>query len=145
MQVQGKEGIVQVRQGSAARRATGEAVFDPNLCTFLAGVSDCLGHTEDSLQALIESQTLVEQHEERVSEAEIPSSPGRLAPEASGGNVGGGGSLVAVALDVARDQQMLASMKTASPVGMFRGTLPHPITQKGGLRQSPWLFRGQCE
>src|SRR5215510_9096018 len=71
MQGRGKEGIVQVRQGSAARRATGEAVFVPNLCTFLAGVSACLDLTEDSLQALIESQTLVEQHEERVSEAEV--------------------------------------------------------------------------
>ena len=66
MQGQGKEGTVQFSQGSAARRAAGEAVFVPNLCTFLAGVSDCLGHTEDSLPALIESQTLVEQHEERM-------------------------------------------------------------------------------
>ena len=65
MQGQGEEGLAQVRQGIAARRATGAALYVPYFCTLLADVSDHLGHTEDGLQALAEAHTLVEQHEER--------------------------------------------------------------------------------
>src|SRR5262245_49676949 len=71
MQGPGAEGLEQVRQGLAARRATGSKLADPYLCTVLANVCDHLGHTEDGLQALAEAHTQVEQHEERVVEAEI--------------------------------------------------------------------------
>jgi predicted ATPase len=43
----------------------------PYLCTVLADVAAHLGHPEDSLQALAEAHTLVEQHEERYWEAEV--------------------------------------------------------------------------
>jgi predicted ATPase len=71
MQGQGEEGIAQVRQGIAALRATGAAVGVPTLCTILADAAAHLGHLEVGLQALAEAHTLVEQHEERVWEAEI--------------------------------------------------------------------------
>jgi predicted ATPase len=71
MQGQGEEGLAQIRQGIAAWRATGAAVFVPYLSTLLAEVSAHLGHAEDGLQALAEAHTLVEQHEERYWEAEI--------------------------------------------------------------------------
>ena len=71
MQGQGEEGLAQVRQGIAAWRATGAALFVPCFCTWLADVADHLGHTADGLQALAEAHTLVEQHEERYWEAEI--------------------------------------------------------------------------
>jgi predicted ATPase len=71
MQGQGEAGLVQVRQGIAARRATGAAAYVPYLCTLLAEVSAHLGHTDDGLQALAEAHTLVEQQEERWWEAEI--------------------------------------------------------------------------
>ncbi len=71
MQGQGEAGLAQVRQGIAARRATGAAAYVPYLCTLLADVADHLGHTEDGVQALAEAHTLVEQHEERYWEAEV--------------------------------------------------------------------------
>jgi class 3 adenylate cyclase/predicted ATPase len=71
LQGQGKAGMVQVREGIAARRATGAAINIPYLCTVLADVCDHLGHLEDGLQALAEAYTLMEQHEERWWEAEI--------------------------------------------------------------------------
>jgi len=71
MQGQGEGGRAQVREGIAAFRATGAAVFVPHHYTLLAEVSAHLGHTEDALQALTDAHTLVEQHEERWWEAEI--------------------------------------------------------------------------
>jgi predicted ATPase len=71
MQGQGEESMAQVHQGITTYRATGAALWVPYLCTVLADVADHLGHPEDSLQALAEAQTLVEQQEERYWEAEI--------------------------------------------------------------------------
>jgi class 3 adenylate cyclase/predicted ATPase len=71
MQGQGEVGLGQVRQGIAACRAAGAALFVPYFYTLLAEVCDHLGHTEDGLQALAEAHTLVEQQEERSWEAEI--------------------------------------------------------------------------
>jgi predicted ATPase len=71
MQGQGEEGLAQVRQGIAAQRAHGAALAIPYLCTVLADVCDHLGHPADSLQALVEASTLVEQHDERWWEAEV--------------------------------------------------------------------------
>jgi class 3 adenylate cyclase/predicted ATPase len=70
-QGQGEQGLAQVRQGTAAFRATGAALSVSYLCTLLADVCDHLGHTDDGLQALVEAHTLVEQHEERYWEAEV--------------------------------------------------------------------------
>ena len=52
MQGQGEAGMAWVRQGIAARRATGAANIVPYLCTVLAEVGDHLGHPADGLQAL---------------------------------------------------------------------------------------------
>jgi predicted ATPase len=71
MQGQGEEGIAQVRQGIAAWRATGAALFVQCFCTMLADVCAHIGHTADGLQALAEAHTLVEQYDERWWEAEI--------------------------------------------------------------------------
>jgi predicted ATPase len=70
-QGQGEEGMAQVRQGIAAWRATGAALYVPYYGTLLADVCDHLGHLADGLQALAEAHTLVEQYEERLWEAEI--------------------------------------------------------------------------
>jgi predicted ATPase/class 3 adenylate cyclase len=78
MQGQGEEEIAQVRQGIAAYRATGAAVFVPYFYTWLAEVSAHLGHVEEGLQALAEAHTLVEQQEERWWEAEIARLRGAL-------------------------------------------------------------------
>ena len=71
MQGHGDAGMLQGRQRFAAFRATGAALFVPYCCAVLADVAAHLGHTADGLQALAEAHTLMEQHEERVWEAEV--------------------------------------------------------------------------
>jgi predicted ATPase len=70
-QSQGEEGTAQIRQGCAARRATGSALGVLWFCILLAEASDRFAHTEDGLQALAEAHTLMEEHEERWWEAEV--------------------------------------------------------------------------
>jgi predicted ATPase len=105
MQGQGEEGIAQVRQGIAAFRATGAALWVPFLCTLLAEVSDYLGHTEDGLQALAEAHTLVEQHEERWWEAEVSRLRGVLLLRQPGTPQEEAETWLRRALDVARRQE----------------------------------------
>ena len=105
MQGQGEEGLAQIRQGIAAWRATGAAVFVPYLSTLLADVSAHLGHTEDGLQALAEANTLVEQHEERYWEAEVARLRGVLLLRQTGTPQAEAETWLQRALDVARRQQ----------------------------------------
>jgi TOMM system kinase/cyclase fusion protein len=105
MQGQGEEGMAQVRQGIAAVRATGAALFVPYYCTVLAEVCDHLGHTEDGLQALAEAYTLVEQQEERWWEAEVCRLRGVLLRKHPGTPQAEAEAWLQRALDVARRQQ----------------------------------------
>ena len=52
MQGQGEAGIAQVRQGIAAFRATGAALFVPYFCTILAEVCAHLGRSEEHTSEL---------------------------------------------------------------------------------------------
>ena len=105
MQGQGEEGIAQVRQGIAAWRATGAALFVPYFCTLLADVCAHLGHTEDGLQALAEAHTLVEQQEERWWEAEVYRLRGVLLLRQPGTPQAEAETCLQRALDVARRQE----------------------------------------
>ena len=105
MQGQGEEGMAQVRQGIAAWRATGAALFVPYFCTLLADVSAHLGHTEDGLQALAEAHTLIEQHEERWWEAEVCRLRGVLLLRQTGTPQAEAEAWLQRALDVARRQE----------------------------------------
>jgi predicted ATPase len=105
MQGQGEAGIVQIRQGIAAHRATGAALAVPYLCTVLADVCDHLGHTADGLQALAEAHTLVEQHEERSWAAEVCRLRGVLLLRQPGTPPAEAEAWVQRALDVARRQE----------------------------------------
>jgi predicted ATPase len=78
MQGQGEEGIAQVRQGIATLQATGAVLQVSYLCTLIAEVASHLGHPADSLQALAEAHTLVEQQEQRWWEAEVARLRGTL-------------------------------------------------------------------
>jgi predicted ATPase len=82
MQGQGEAGLAQVRQGIAAR----------------------LGHPEDGLQALAEAHTLVEQHEERMWEAEVSRLRGVLLLQQPGAPQVEAETWLQRALDVARRQ-----------------------------------------
>jgi predicted ATPase/class 3 adenylate cyclase len=105
MQGQGEAGMAQVRQGIAAWRATGAALAVPFLCTLLAEVADDLGHTADGLQALVEAHTLVEQHEERVWEAEVCRLWGVLLLRQPGTPQAEAETWLQRALDIARRQE----------------------------------------
>ena len=71
VQGHGEAGMLQGRQRFAAFRATGAALFVPYCCAVLADVSAHLGRTADSLQALAEAHTFVEQQEKRWWEVEV--------------------------------------------------------------------------
>ena len=105
MQGQGEEGMAQVRQGIAASRATGSALWVPYFCTVLADVCAHLGHADDGLQALAEAHTLVEQHEERWWEAEICRLRGVLLLRQPGTPQAEAETWLQRALDVARRQE----------------------------------------
>jgi predicted ATPase len=105
MQGQGEEGMAQVRQGIAAYRATGAALWVPYLCTVLADVAAHLGHTADGLQALAEAHTLVEQQEERWWEAEVSRLRGVLLLRQPGAPQAEAETWLQRALDVARRQE----------------------------------------
>jgi DNA-binding winged helix-turn-helix (wHTH) protein/predicted ATPase len=124
---QGEEGMAQVRQGIAAWRATGAALWVPYLCTVLAEVYAHLGRTEDSLQALVEAHTLVEQHEERFWEAEIYRLRGVLLLRQMGTPQAEAETWLQRALDVARRQEAkLLELRAAVSLSRL------------------WQRRGQC-
>ena len=108
MQGQGEAGLAQIRQGTAAWRATGAALHVPYLCTLLADVCAHLGHTEAGLQALAEAHTLVEQHEERYWEAEVHRLRGVLLLRQPGTPQAEAEAWLQRALDVARRQEAKA-------------------------------------
>jgi predicted ATPase/class 3 adenylate cyclase len=105
MQGQGEEEIAQVRQGIAAYRATGAAVFIPYFYTWLAEVSAHLGHVEEGLQAMAEAHTLVEQQEERWWEAEVCRLRGALLLRQTATPQEEAETWLQRALDVARRQE----------------------------------------
>jgi predicted ATPase/class 3 adenylate cyclase len=105
LQGQGEEEMTQVRQGIAAFRATGAAVFVPYFYTWLADVCDHLGHVEEGLQALAEAHTLVEQQEERWWAAEIARLRGVLLLRQTGTPQEEAETWLRRALDIARRQQ----------------------------------------
>jgi predicted ATPase len=105
MQDRGEEGMAQVRQGITAWRATGATLFVPCFCTWLAEVTDHLGHIEDGLQVLAEAHTLVEQHEERYWEAEVHRLRGVLLLRQPGTPQEEAETWLRRALDVARRQE----------------------------------------
>jgi predicted ATPase len=105
LQGQGEAGLAQVRQGIAAYRATGADGLVPYYCILLADVSAHLGRTEEGLQALAEAHTLVEQHEERLWEAEIHRLRGVLLLRQTGTPQAEAETWLQRALDIARRQE----------------------------------------
>jgi predicted ATPase len=108
MQDQGEEGMTQVRQAIAAVRAIRVAAIFPYFGSVLAEVADYLGHAEEGLQVLAEALTLVEQHDERWSEAEVSRLRGLLLLQQSGTPEAEAEIWMRRALDVARHQEAKA-------------------------------------
>jgi predicted ATPase len=131
MQGQGEVGLVQVRQGIAAWRATGAALFVSCFCTMLADVCDHLGHTADGLQALAEAHTLMEHHEERWWEAEIYRLRGVLLLRQLGTPQTEAEAWLQRALDVARRQEA-KSLELRAAMSLGR------LWQQQGKRQEAY-------
>jgi class 3 adenylate cyclase/predicted ATPase len=133
MQGQGEEGLAQIRQGTAAFRATGAVLHVPYLCTLLADVAAHLGHTEDGLQALAEAHTLVEQQEERWWEAEIHRLRGVLLLRQPGTPQAEAETWLQRALDVARRQEA-KSLELRAAMSLSR------LWQQQGKREEAYVL-----
>jgi predicted ATPase len=120
--------MAQVRQGIAAWRSTGAALFVPCFCTMLADVCAHLGHMEDGLQALAEAHTLVEQHEERWWEAEVYRLRGVMLLRQPGTPQAEAEAWLQRALDVARHQEA-KSLELRAAMSLSR------LWQQQGKRQ----------
>jgi predicted ATPase/class 3 adenylate cyclase len=83
-QEQGEAGMAQLRQGLAAVRAAGAAVFGTHNLTLLAEAYDAVGEPAAGLATLAEALDLVEETEERFWEAEIYRLKGELLLKVAG-------------------------------------------------------------
>jgi class 3 adenylate cyclase/predicted ATPase len=119
MQAQDKEGMAQIRQGIAARRADRVSLHIPYYCTMLADVCAHLGYVADGLQALAEGHTLVEQHEDRWWEAEVCRLRGVLLLRQPGAPQAEAESWLQRALHVARRQEA-KSLELRAAVSLSR-------------------------
>jgi predicted ATPase len=108
MQDQHEGGLTQIREGIAAFRATGAALFVLYLCTVIADICARCGARDDALQALAEAATLVEQHEERWWEADIARLRGVLLLRQTGTPQAEAETWLQRSLDVARRQEAKA-------------------------------------
>jgi predicted ATPase len=72
------EGLIQIRQGLDAYRATGAEYQRPHFLTLLAETAGLLGQSESGLAALEEALTLVEQTGEQYYAAELHRQRGEL-------------------------------------------------------------------
>jgi predicted ATPase/class 3 adenylate cyclase len=104
-QGQGAEGIVQVRQGLAAHRATGAELHRPHFLALLAEAHGKLGQPEEGLTVLAEALAIVENTGERNWEAELHRCKGELLLMQEGQKVRPAEECFRQALDTARRQQ----------------------------------------
>jgi predicted ATPase len=105
MQDHDQEGLVHIRQGIAAYRATGAVLGGPYLSLLLGEAAAHLGHLTDALQAGAEANRLVEQYEERSTEAEVYRLRGILLLRQPGTPQADAEAWLQRALDVARRQE----------------------------------------
>jgi class 3 adenylate cyclase/predicted ATPase len=131
MQDQGAEEMAEVRQGIAACRAVGNALYVQYFCTILADVAAHLGYIEDGLQALAEAHTLVEQHEERWWEADICRLRGVLLLRQTETPQAEAEAWLQRALDVARRQEA-KSLELRAAMSLSR------LWQQQGKRQTAY-------
>jgi predicted ATPase len=105
MQGQGAEGLMQLRQGLDAYRATGAEAQRPHFLGMLAEVHRSLGQPEAGLTALSEALALVETTGERYYEAELQRLKGKLLLQQSIPDEAQAETCLHQSLDIARRQQ----------------------------------------
>jgi class 3 adenylate cyclase/predicted ATPase len=127
-QAQDEEGMAQIRQSIAARRAARGALNIPYYLTVLADVCAHLGYPADGLQALAEAHTLVEQHAVRWWEAEVHRLRGVLLLQQTLTQQDEAETWLQRALDVARRQEA-KSLELRAAMSLSR------LWQQQGKRQ----------
>jgi predicted ATPase len=120
--------MAQGLQGIAAWRATGAVQLVPYFSTLLADVCGHRGHTAEGLQALAEAYTLIEQHEERLWEAEVCRLRGVLLLRQAVPQPAEAATCFQRALEVARRQQA-KSLELRAAMSLAR------LWQQQGKRQ----------
>jgi class 3 adenylate cyclase/predicted ATPase len=83
-QGQGQQGIVQMRQGLAAYRATGAEIERPHWCALLAEAYGKLGQAAEGLTVLTEALAVVDENGDRYYEAELYRLKGELILQQGG-------------------------------------------------------------
>jgi predicted ATPase len=119
MQGQGAEGLMQLRQGLDAYRATGAAFQRPHFLGMLAEVHRSLGQPEAGLTALREAMALVETTGERYYEAELYRLKGELLLPHAAPEVAHAETCFQQALAIARRQQA-KSLELRAAMGLSR-------------------------
>jgi predicted ATPase len=104
-QGQVEEGMAQMQQGLAARRATGAAVFQPYGLALLAAASAQVGQVEAGLTLLAEALAVTNDKGERRWEAELYRLQGELLLARAMGHDTEAETCFRQALDIARQQQ----------------------------------------
>ena len=124
------EGIALIRQGYAAFRATGGE--RGSLLALLAEALGKAGEAKEGLRVLAEGLAWVEQHGERVHEAELYRLKGELLLALSGDNTTAAHSCFQQALHVARQQQAKAlELRAAMSLGRLWQQQPGFCAMKG--------------
>jgi predicted ATPase len=108
MQGHGAEGLIQLRQGLDAYRATGAEFYRPHFLGMLAEVRSSLGQPEAGLTALSEALALVETTGERYYEAELHRLTGELLLQHATPEVSHAEACFQQSLAIARRQQAKA-------------------------------------
>ncbi len=104
-QGQWAEGIVQMRQGLAAYRATGAEAIRPYYLALLAGAYGQMGQAEEGLKVLAEALAAANNTEEREYEAELYRLKGELSLQSGVRNPKGSQTCFLKAIEIARKQQ----------------------------------------
>jgi predicted ATPase len=97
-------GLIRIREGTAASRATGAGVFQPWFLALLAAAHEQLGERDAGLAALAEAESRLGESGERWSEAEIHRLKGELTLSIAGADAAAE-RCFRTSIEVARGQQ----------------------------------------
>jgi predicted ATPase len=99
-----EEGIVQIREGLDASRATGAGVFRPYFLSLLAEIYLEMDSFDKGLTALAEALSITNEHEGRFIEAELRRINGELLLKQDNLNIAEAQSCFERAIEIAREQ-----------------------------------------
>jgi predicted ATPase len=99
-----EEGVAQLLEGLAGRRATGSALNRPHWLSLLAEARGEAGRLDEGLSALMEALAWADEHEDRHYEAEIHRLKGELLLKQNNSNASEAQSCFQRAIEIAHKQ-----------------------------------------